>query len=217
MALMVRMICSASAADVAVKITEKEPPKEVGEEIRKVLQPKAIQIIEGDKPVYEFWFRTEVPLKSKPESPSKGLSALGEITLLGVAVLPEARRDYKDNEIAAGTYTMRFGLQPQDGDHLGTSEYPFFAVLIPAQSDTEIESIKKYKPMVKASGKVTVTGHPAVLSLRPPSSEEGQAPALTTPAIGHKAVRVKLPAKAPESTQPTSILLELVYQGKFKS
>src|SRR5665811_1110613 len=98
MALMVRMVCSASAADVAVKVSEKNPPKEVGEEIRKVLQPKAIQIVEGDKPIYEFWFRTEVPLSSKPESASKGLQALGEITLLGVAVLPEARRDYKDNE-----------------------------------------------------------------------------------------------------------------------
>jgi hypothetical protein len=202
---------------VTVKVTDQQPPKEVGAAVRKVLQSKAIQILRGDKPIYEFWFRNDVPLKSQPESPAKGLDALDEITLLGVAVVPEARRDYRDDEIGAGTYTMRFGLQPQDGDHLGTSEYPFFAVLIPAKNDTEPDGIRKYKAMVKASGKVTATGHPAILSLRPPSSEDGPTPALTNPAPAHTAVRIKLPAQAPGSSQPTSIVFELVVEGKYKT
>jgi hypothetical protein len=217
MALLVRWINPVAAADVTLKVVEKEPPKEIGESIRKVLETKAIQLLQGDKPIYELWFRKDVPLKSKPETPAKGLQSLDEVTLLGVAVVAVPRRDYKDNEILPGPYTIRFSLQPQDGDHLGTSEFPFFAVLIPAKSDSALDAIKTYKAMVKASGKGTATGHPVVLSLRPPSSESGDTPNLTTPAPDHKAVRLKLPAKAPDSDQPSSIIFELVHEGKYKT
>jgi hypothetical protein len=142
---------------------------------------------------------------------------MDEVSFLGVAVLPESRRDYKDNEIAPGTYTIHFGLQPQDGDHLGTSEFPFFAVLIPVKSDSALDAIKTYKAMVKASGKGTASGHPIVLALRPPSGEGGGAPTITTPAPDLKAVRLTLPAKAPDSDQPANITFELVFEGKYKS
>jgi hypothetical protein len=215
--LLLGLASNAHGAEMAVKVLDKEPPKEIGESIRKTLQPKVVQLLEGDKAVWEFWFRSEVPLKSKPESPAKALQALGEITPLGALVLAEPRRDYKDNEIPAGTYTIRFGLQPQDGDHLGTSEFAYFAVLIPAKSDQELAGIKTYKAMVKASGKSTATGHPAILSLRPPSAESPDAPTLTTPAPEHKAIRIKLAAKAPDSDQAIAIVFELVYQGKYKT
>src|SRR5206468_1853991 len=113
---------------------DKEPPKEVGESIRKALQSKAIQLLDGDKPVFEFWFRAEIPLKSKPESVEKGLQAIGETTLLGVVKVQGSPHDYKDNEVHPGVCTVRFGLQPQDGDHLGTSDYSYFAVIIPAKN-----------------------------------------------------------------------------------
>lgn len=217
MALLVRSALAATAADVTVKVTEKEPPKEVGDSIRKTLQPKVIELLQGDKPIYELWFRSQIPLKSKPDSPAKGLQAIDEVTFLGVAVLPESRRDYKDNEIAPGTYTIHFGLQPADGDHLGTSEFPFFAVLIPVKSDSALDAVKTYKAMVKASGKGTASGHPCVLALRPPSAEGGGAPAITSPATDLKAVRLTLPAKAPDTDQAVNITFELVFEGKFKS
>jgi hypothetical protein len=216
-AILVRMVCSASGAGVTVKLADREPPKEAAEAIRKVLQPKAIQVLDGDKMICELWFVKELPLKSKVESLTKSLDALDQVTLMGVASFPEAGRDYKDNEFGAGTYTIRFGLQPQDGDHLGTSEYPFFAVLVPAKGDTDVAGLKTYKAMVRASGKATAAGHPAILSLRPPSSEDGPTPAVTTPAAAHKALRIKVPAKAPDSDQPTSVLFELVVAGKYKS
>jgi hypothetical protein len=215
--LLVRLLCSAIAADSTLKVADKEPPKDVGESIRKALQPKAVQLFEGDKAAYEFWFRNEVPLKAKAEAPSKGLQAVGEMTFLGVAMVGEHQRDYKDNEIAPGTYTIRFGLQPQDGDHLGTAEFPYFAVLIPAKSDTEVDGIRKFKVMAKASGKATATGHPVVLSLRPPSSEDSPTPTLTSPTAGLKAVRLRLEAKALDSDQAGSIVFELVYEGKYKT
>src|SRR6185369_16254597 len=120
-----------------------------GEGIRALLQPKSLQLVEGEKSVLEIWLRAEVPLKTKPASEKDSLSAIGETTLLGaVSVTGSGFRDYKDNEIPKGVYTARFGLQPQDGDHLGTAEFNYFFILLPADADKEPGGITQFKPMV---------------------------------------------------------------------
>ena len=210
-AISVSLARETNAADLSVKVADKPPPNQIGESIRKMLQPKAVQVLDGETPLFEFWFSAEVPLKSKPASIDKALDALREITLLGAAVVGKGQRDYKDNEIAAGVYTLRFGLQPQDGDHLGTADYPYFAVLIPARSDTALDGVTTFKALAKASGKETASGHPMVLSLRPTSADGAGLPKLNEPAAGHKSVRVSLGAKAGE--EKTAIVFELVCQG----
>ncbi|PYJ82820.1 MAG: hypothetical protein DME22_17345 [Verrucomicrobia bacterium] len=210
-AVWVQLTNDSRAGDFSVKVADKEPPNQIGESIRKALQPKSVQLLNGDKPVFEFWFGSEVSLKSKPGSADKALGSIHETTLLGAVSVGNGQRDYKDNEIAAGVYTMRFGLQPQDGDHLGSAEYPYFAVLIPAKNDTQLDGIASFKAMTKASGKDTASGHPVVLSLRPISSDTGDFPKLNEPVAEHNSVRVKVPAKAGE--EKTGIAFELVYKG----
>ena len=203
---------ASTAADLALKVADKEPPKELDTSIRPKLQTKAVQLLEGEKPVYEFWFNAEVSLQSKPASPGKALDAIKQATLLGAVAVSRDRRDYRDDELRAGVYTMRFALQPQDGNHLGTSEFNYFAVLTPAKIDNKLDDIIDYKALVKASSKETSTDHPVILSLRPASSDQGDLPQLDTPAPDHKSVRVKVPAKAGD--EKVSITFEVVYEGK---
>src|SRR2546430_9460642 len=210
-ALSVQLTNLSRAADFSVKVADKEPPNQISESIRKTLPPKTVQVFNGDTPVFEFWFGSEVSLKAKPRSADKALGSIQETTLLGAVSVRSGQRDYKDNEIAAGVYTLRFGLQPQDGDHLGSAEYPYFAVLIPAKNDTQLDGITTFKAMTKASGKDTASGHPIVLSLRPVSPDTGDFPKLDEPAVDHKGVRVKVPGKAGD--EKTSIVFELVYKG----
>lgn len=202
----------ATGAEVAVTVAEKTAPPEIEPALRDVLQKKAVQIGSGDKTAYEFWLCSEVPLQSKPASAAKGLDSLKQATLLGVVNVPSDQRDYRDDELHAGVYTMRFALQPQDGNHLGTSEFSYFAVLTPAKLDPKPDGIADYKALVKASGKETATGHPVILSLRPASSDGGDAPKLNAPAPEHKSVRVKVPARIGE--EKTSLTFEIVYEGK---
>ena len=200
-----------SAADFALKTAETSAPKGISDSIRAVLQTKAIQLVQGDKPALEIWFRQEVPLKSKPVTPNEVVGAISETTLVGAIAVHEASlRDYKDNEVPKGIYTARFGLQPKDGDHLGTAEFDFFLVLIAAENDKDLNGLDKYKPMVKASGKSTASGHPLVVSLRP-ASAEGTIPRLTEPVAEHKAVRLKVPGKA--GAEKNDIVFDLVFQG----
>lgn len=205
---------SSLAADLALKVMAKEPPPELDASIRAVLQPQAIQLLEGDKPVFEFWLAKEAPIQSRPASVSEGLATLKQTTLLGAAAVHANRRDYKDNDLNTGVYTMRFALQPQDGNHLGTAEYPYFVVLTPPKYDSKLEGISDYKALVKASSKDTTSDHPVILSLRPVNAE-AEAPALTEPAPEHKSVRVKVPAKAPGG-EKSALVFELVFEGKGK-
>ena len=202
------------AADLTLKVADKEPPKELGDSIRSKLQSKVVQLLDGDKPAYEFWFCNEIPLQSKPESVAKSLEALKPATLIGAVSVPKARRDYRDDELAAGVYTMRFAVQPQDGNHLGTAEFLYFAVLVPAKADTQFDGITEYKRLVKASSKETSTDHPVILSLRPASADTGNFPSLQQPVPDHKSVRVKVPAKTGDTK--TSLAFEVVCEGMGK-
>src|SRR6185436_14403819 len=103
-----------NAADFTLKTATKQPPKEISDSIRAVLQADAIQLVQGDKPALEIWLRQEVPLKSKPASAKEALMAINETALVGAVVVSEpSLRDYKDNEIPKGIYTARFALQPK--------------------------------------------------------------------------------------------------------
>lgn len=213
LALALGWTASLTAAEWSVRMADKEPPQGMDASIREVLQPKVFQLLKGEQPVYEFWFRKEIPLKSKPDSVSNGLKALAETTLVGAAVIHKNLRDYRDDQLAQGVYTVHFALQPQDGDHLGTADYPYFLVLAPASLDKNIDYLSTYRKLVKTSGKNTSTGHPTILSLRPVSSDDGDYPRLTEPAPDHRALRLKLPAKPSGESAPTSLVFDLVFEG----
>lgn len=203
---------SVNAADFTLKSADKPVPDSIGDSMRGVLQTKSIQLAQGDKAVLEIWFRQEVPLKAKPASEKEALGAVAETTFLGVvSVIDTSLRDYKDNEIPKGTYTARFGLQPKDGDHLGTAEFDYFLVLIAATDDKDLNGLDKFKPMVKASGKSTASGHPIVVSLRPASGAVATS-GLAEPAAEHKSIRVKLAGKT-SGGEKAEIAFDVVYQG----
>ena len=202
---------SLSAAEFTLKTTDKPAPREVNESIRAVLQSKAIQLMQGDKPVLEVWLRQEMPLKSVPASANEALGTISETALVAaVAVNDASLRDYKDNEVPKGTYTARFAMQPKDGDHLGTSEFDYFLVLTDTRYDKELNGLSTFKTLTKASGKSSPNGHPVVVSLRP-ATEDGTLPRLTEPAAEHKALRLKFPAKS--GGNKSDLVFDLVFQG----
>jgi len=200
------------AAEAQLKVEPGMAPSELSADIRALLAPTVIRVIENDKPVMEFWLRSDIPFSAAPKDPSKALDALKQPVLFGAVRIPSASRDYRDDELPEGIYTMRFGLQPSDGNHLGSSDFAYFAVLIPAQSDTKPDGVTDYKALTKASSKETSTGHPLILSLRPVTGPVGQTPSLQEPAADHKCVRVSLPGRAGEAK--ADVVFDLVFSGK---
>ena len=202
-----------SASEFSTKPLDKEAPSELGQSIKKELNPTGIQILRKDKPIYELWLRKQLPLKKAIETPGKALNALGQTSLLGAIAILADERDYRDDELYKGVYTIRFGLRPEDGNHLGTSDHLYFAVLIDAKNDQELGKIVKSRQLVKASSKTSATDHPMILSLYPVSSEDSATPSVHEPAPEHEAIRLSIPVTSPDGSATSSITFDLVVAG----
>ncbi len=216
LATMLILFCcmvSSSAAEFKLKVSENKIPDQVATSIASTLEGKTYEIMKGDDLIYRFWFRKEIPLSSKPDTPEDALAAFIQPELIGIVEVPEESRDYRDDELFKNIFTIRYGIRPDDGNHLGTSDYRHFAVLIPAKMDKELDGIDGYKSLVKKSSSDTISDHPVILSLRPVDGESGKLPSLTEPARHHHALRVELLGKVKESEMTASVKFDLVFDG----
>ncbi|HEV3342301.1 MAG TPA: hypothetical protein VG125_18170, partial [Pirellulales bacterium] len=82
--------------------------------------------------------------------------------LLGVIRFARSGGDFRGQKIRKGAYTMRYGLQPQDGNHVGTSDTRDFVVLVPAADDGDPKPVEKEKLFKESTG-ASGTAHPAIL------------------------------------------------------
>lgn len=201
------------ASEFSVKSVTKAAPSELGDSIKGELGEEAIQISKGDKPLYEFWLASSVTLNSAIDAPNRALSAIKQTTLLGAVKVIDSERDYRDDELFDGTYTIRFGLRPDDGNHLGTSNYRYFAVLIAAKNDQELGKITRSRQLVKASSKTNPNDHPLILSLFPVNSSDKAELSVQEPAPEHTALRLSLAAKTAEGADAGFIVFDFVIDG----
>jgi hypothetical protein len=157
----------------SAKIEKQEPPKAIADTIRALLDPQAFVIREGDRVVMTIWFRKEIPVKANEEQVKNGLTyrEIPEGTLVGALEFPKTFTDYRKQELPAGVYTLRFAVQPDIGDHTGTTPQPEFCLICPASEDKNEESIDK-KKLIELSSKVNEGRHPAVLLLWPNNARD---------------------------------------------
>ena len=203
----------AFAADFGLKTKEGNPPASVSKEIAATIDPTVYEISKGDKTLYRFWFGKEIKLKAKPDVPGNGLDQFVQPSVIGVIEVLEEHRDYRDDELFENVFIIRYGIRPNDGNHLGTSDFRHFGVLVPAEKDTKIDGIDGYKPLIKASSYDTVSDHPVILSLRPVEGDAGAAASLQEPAPDHHALRVTANGVVEGGTEPVPVSFDLVFEG----
>jgi hypothetical protein len=206
---------SSAAQAGKLAVTQGAPPKEVAEPIRAVLDSKALRITTDDKATFDFWFRKDLPLAEKPAGGTLGLSTVKEGTLLGAVRVTGEHYDFRNEEIPAGVYVVRLGIQPEDGNHLGVAPTRTFALLIPAKIDTKLEPIE-HEALMKAAAKINAAMHPSNLNLQPVEKTEGEFPRLEERNGGdHKVLLLKLPAHVGETkSDGTTLTFALVYDGQ---
>jgi hypothetical protein len=130
--------------------------------------------------VCDVWFVKELPLKPDFKATLNVKYPLTPGTLVGALRVAEKSEftDFRGTPIAAGVYTLRYGQQPQDGNHLGTSDVSDFLLALSAKTDADPKPIAIIKELHKISAKASGTTHPAILLLLPPD-EASEKPALT--------------------------------------
>ncbi len=144
-------------------------PEGLSKEIAAIVDPKGQRIVGKDGAVCSVWLVKEVPMKAnfKPTLNVKYPFAPGE--LIGVLQVQAKSKytDFRGQEIKPGIFTLRYGQQPEDGNHVGTSDLADFLLAIPAGVDTDPNPIAAFKALSERSAKTSGSTHPAIFSLLP--------------------------------------------------
>ena len=88
--------------------------------------------------------------------------------LIGLVHFGRRGSEFRDQTISSGWYTLRFGLQPTDGNHEGTSPTRDFLLLVEAETDDLPENWDA-DDLNEASAEAAGSSHPAMLCLRSPA------------------------------------------------
>ena len=142
-----------------------EPPPELAPAISKALEQQGTKITGSNGVFCEVWFRTALPAGPKSSEESVTLPTIPHGTLLGAIRFPAQGADRRGQPIKPGVYTLRYSLQPLNGDHLGVSPQRDFLVLVPAADDKDLNAAPNFDALMAMSRKASGTPHPAVLSV----------------------------------------------------
>ncbi|MEO6809127.1 MAG: hypothetical protein ABI353_08430 [Isosphaeraceae bacterium] len=166
-AILVPMSVSAQSGPFTVSPLKEAPPQELAGPVKETLALDGYRIKDGQgKPFLDFWLRKGIPASAKPAGPKGAIlfPILVEGELLGAARYAAEGFDYRDQAIEPGVFTLRYGLQPVNGDHLGVSETRDYALLLPAARDTSPD-VPTRKKLESQSAEAAGSNHPAVLYL----------------------------------------------------
>ena len=159
----------AMGAEHRVEVKKEGPPAgELSKEIAAQISPTGFQVIRGEsRVVCEIWLCKQWTVKADFKPNNDILYPFSPGQLVGVAHFPRKGSDFRDQEISSGVYTLRYSLQPVDGNHVGTSPTRDFFLLVSAEVDKSPAPLDMDK-LMEQSAEAAGSMHPAMLCLQQP-------------------------------------------------
>jgi hypothetical protein len=161
-----------------------KPPADVAAGIASRLQPTAKVVIGAA--TLEIWLVDKLESSGGP-----GWSGVDSGTLAGAVRVSGEFKEIRGKVVKPGVYTLRYGLQPQNGDHLGISTFRDYLLISPAAIDTD-PKVLGFDGVVALSKEMIGTAHPASLSLDPPEDAPGAVLSTYTNEHGHDGVVLQI-------------------------
>ena len=174
------MLAATKAAAQTYKLEKAAapPPPALSAAVRDTLQPEVLRVMGPRGLLCEVWLRKTLPAAAAPtDEPDVKMVRLAEGTLVGAMHLPGDTRDFRQQIIHAGVYTLRYIWQPPTADHLGVAEQRDFLLVAPAAIDANPAAVS-HDDTIALSLKVTNTKHPSVWSLFQLAAGAGALPAV---------------------------------------
>ena len=152
---------------VAATVTplKDKPPAELAAGVSARLTPAA-RVAVGAATL-DIWVVDKLESSGGP-----GWSGVDSGTLVGALKVGGEFKEIRGKAVKPGVYTLRYGLQPQNGDHLGISTFREFLLISPAALDLD-PKVLGFDGVVALSKEVIGTAHPASLSIDPPEDAPG--------------------------------------------
>ncbi len=185
-AVAILSVATASAQPKVSPLPEK-PPSQLAPAIASLLQPTGVKAVVGDATL-DIWLAQSIALNCD----GPGWSNVESGTLVGAMRVTGPFKEIRGKVVAPGVYTLRYGLQPQNGDHLGISTFRDFLVLSPAGVDSD-PKVLGFDGAVALSKQVIGTSHPAALSIDPPEDAPGALLSAYKNDSGHDGVVFEVP------------------------
>jgi hypothetical protein len=184
-------------------------PSEIHSSLSPLLKAGVRAVVDGV--TLDFWWSTGVPLSAEGEA---AWAAVPEGSLIGAVKVGGTFRDIRGRVIKPGVYTLRFGIQPDNGDHLGVSPHRQFLLVSPAADDRN-PAPQGHDGTVELSKGSIGGSHPGVWSIDPPASTEPLLSIHKTD-LGHQSVIVEV--SAARNGKPAGTLkFGIVLVGKIEA
>jgi hypothetical protein len=193
-ALLFVLSCASFAASAKVEQTAAASGNGLSDALRQAVEDKGYRVTLDDGWTAEFWLARKIDVQDKA-APGALYPKLAASAFVGIVRLPQGMSDYRGQSIPAGTYTLRYELLPQDGNHMGVAPNPDFLLATPAADDARPEQSYVLRKMVALSVKTTGTGHPAVIALE----TAGESGTVARQEDGSLVLTVEFPAAGPKA------------------
>jgi hypothetical protein len=133
--------------------------------LQDALESQGARVVSGQGgTLLEVWLAKTVPTSSSPSASSDFLyGSLSEGVFLGVLHFPTQGADFRGQAIKPGFYTLRYGLIPQDGNHMGVNPTRDVLVLCPVAADSDLGRALKFDELVKLGRQSSGAPHPGIL------------------------------------------------------
>lgn len=149
--------------------TVSEKPAGVPDPIATLLAAEGQRVSGAGGVLGTFWLRQDMPKRPSPGELGVDFGHVAPGALVGLVELGAVWIDYRKLPVQPGLYTMRYGVQPADGDHMGQTYFRDFLMLVPVADDTfppnGVSGMSEAEPLIEAAKKSTGTAHPGVMAL----------------------------------------------------
>ena len=168
------------------------PAADLPKPVQDALESQGARVLNGQGgTLLEVWLSKTVPTKASAGSSSDFLyGSLSEGEFLGVLHFPAQGADFRGQAIKPGFYTLRYGLIPQDGNHMGVNPTRDVLVLSPVAVDKDLGTALKFDDLVKLGRQASGTPHPGFLLGAPVNGDSF--PAVVKDDQGHWNLQVKV-------------------------
>ena len=147
------------------------PAAAIPEATQALVAAEAVTVKSGDTVVAHFWMRAAAFEGDAVDGFGVRYDTIPEGAFLGVVSFPEKGSDFREQSIPSGIYTLRFGLHPENGDHMGVAPA---AILPCCRPWTKIWKSRKdydFDALVELTAEVG-NPHPTVARLELPEGDE---------------------------------------------
>lgn len=150
--------------------TVKELPKDLAKPVAETMDPTGYTISGPSEAIGTIWLAKDLAVKPnfQPTFTVKYPFTNGQLVGVLKVAKDASMTDFRGQELKAGLYTLRYGQQPMDGNHIGTSQLSDFLLALPAKKDTKADPLTDNNQLAEKSADAAGSTHPAIFSLLPP-------------------------------------------------